>query len=118
MISKAVQKRKVVRLTKEKRVTMTKKAIERYNCDANYHSLHDKIFSLFAELLKAGLKYLVSGQLTKISLASKWCPSLDSSYDRSTLFCEKVARRLFPYDSCPEYRGIDESQNVNTSTPK
>jgi hypothetical protein len=47
--------------------------------------------------------------MAKISLASKWCPSLDSSYDRSTLFCESVARRLFPYDSCPEYRELDEA---------
>jgi hypothetical protein len=109
MNSKEVQKRKVVHLRKEKRVMMTKMAIERYNCDTNYRFLHDKISSLFAELVKADLEYLVSGQLTKISLASKWCPSLDSSYDRSTLFCEKVARRLFPYDSCTEYRGIDES---------
>jgi len=36
------------------------------------------------------------------SLAAKWCPSLDSSYDSSTLLCEAVARCLFPKGSAPE----------------
>jgi hypothetical protein len=112
MNGKVMQKRKVMHLRKKKRIMMARKAIERYNYDSKYRFLHDHISSLFAELLKADLEYLISGQLTKISLASKWCPSLDSSYDRSTLFCESVARRLFRYDSCPEYCGIDESHYV------
>ena len=36
----------------------------------------DQISSLFAELLKANFEYLIYGQITKISLASKWCTSL------------------------------------------
>jgi hypothetical protein len=88
---------------------MAKKAIDRYNYGSKYRFLHIQISRLFVELLKADLEYLISGQLAKISLASKWCPSLDSSYDRSTLFCVSVAQRLFPYDSCPKYRGIDEA---------
>jgi hypothetical protein len=81
-------------------------------CQGICRFLHDQISSLFAELLKADLEYLISGQITKISLASKWCPSLDSSYDRSTLICESVAKKLFQYDSCLEYRGVDESHYV------
>ncbi|KAL0003844.1 hypothetical protein SO802_011405 [Lithocarpus litseifolius] len=91
---------------------MVKKAIKRYNYDKNYRFLYDRISDLFAKLLKADLEHLNSGQPAKISLASKWCPSLYSSYDYSTLFCESVARRLFPYDSCPEYKGIDEAHYV------
>jgi hypothetical protein len=112
MSYKVMLKRKVMHLRNRKRVMMARKAIERYNYDSKYRFLHDQISSLFAELLKADLEYLISGQITKISLASKWCPSLDSSYDRSTLICESVARRLFQYDSCPEYRGVDESHYV------
>jgi hypothetical protein len=111
--SKVMQKRSVVaHLRNEKRIMMEKKAIERYNYDPKYRFLHDQISNLFAKLLKADLEYLISGKLTKISLASKWCPSLDSSYDRSTLLCESVARKLFPCDSCPEYRELDESHYV------
>ena len=97
---------------KEKRNMMVKKAIKQYNYDEKYHFLYDRISGLFAELLKADLEHLNSGQTTKFSLASKWCPSLYSSYDYSTLFCESVASRLFPYDSCPEYKGIDEAHYV------
>ncbi|XP_062160588.1 uncharacterized protein LOC133867840 [Alnus glutinosa] len=98
-----------VLILQETRITRTNKAIGRYNCDPKYRFLHDQISNLFAELLKADLEYLISGQVAKISLASKWCPSLYSSYDRSTLFCESVARKLFPRDACPEYREIDEA---------
>ena len=91
---------------------MAKNAIERYKYDPKYRFLYDRISDLFVELLKADLEHLNSGRIEKISLASKWCPSLYSSYDRSTLFCESVARRLFPYDSCPEYKGIDEDHYV------
>ncbi|KAL0003838.1 hypothetical protein SO802_011399 [Lithocarpus litseifolius] len=97
---------------KEKINMMVKKAIKRYNYDKKYRFLYDQISDLFAKLLKADLGHLNSGQTAKISLASKWCPSLYSSYDYSTLFCESVARRLFPYDSCPEYKGIDEAHYV------
>jgi hypothetical protein len=106
--SKEMQKRSDTHLRDEKRIMMAKKAIERFNYDPKYRFLYNKISYLFAELLKADLEYLISGQLSKISSASKWCPSLDSSYDRSTLFCESIARRIFPYDSCPEYRELDE----------
>jgi hypothetical protein len=98
-----------MQLRNEKGIMRTKKAIESYNYDPKYRFLHDQISNLFVELLKADLEHLISGQLAKISLASKWCPSLDSSYDRSTLFCESVARKLFPRDACPEYREIDEA---------
>ncbi|KAE8023681.1 hypothetical protein FH972_009353 [Carpinus fangiana] len=107
MKPKVLQERSVTHSRNKKRIMMAKKAIERYNHDPNYRYLHDQIANLFAKLLKADLECLISGQMAKISLASKWCPSLDSSYDRSTLFCESVARRLFPYNSCPEYRELD-----------
>lgn len=74
--------------------------------------MYDRISDLFAELLKADLEHLNIGRTEKLSMASKWCPSLYSSYDYSILFCESVARRLFPYDSCPEYKGINISHYV------
>lgn len=45
----------------------------------------------------------------KITLAAKWCPSLHSSFDRATLLCEAIARRVFPRESYPEYEGIEEA---------
>ncbi|KZV49016.1 hypothetical protein F511_09612 [Dorcoceras hygrometricum] len=52
---------------------------------------------------------LDSGDVLKISLAAKWCPSLDSSFDKITLLCETIARKVFPKDEYPEYDGIEDS---------
>ncbi|PIA64867.1 hypothetical protein AQUCO_00100380v1 [Aquilegia coerulea] len=88
---------------------MAKKALLKYTNDPNYRFLHDRISDVFAELLSLDVESLKSKQYKKISLASKWCPSLDSSYDRSTLICESIAKKVFPRDSDPEYEGIEES---------
>lgn len=88
---------------------MAQEAIEKYKSDPKYRFLYDQIADVFAKLLKADLEFLNEGKIRNISLASKWCPSLDSSYDRSLLFCESVARRLFPYDSSPQYEGTEDS---------
>ncbi|EMS51597.1 hypothetical protein TRIUR3_19876 [Triticum urartu] len=48
------------------------------------------------------MRKLSVGNVKDFSLAAKWCPSLDSSYDRSTLLCEAIARRLFPRGSSSE----------------
>lgn len=93
----------------ERRTAMAKKAIERYRRDPDYRFLYDWVSDLFANHLKSDLQHLNSGEVRKISLAAKWCPSIDSSYDRSTLLCESIAKRLFPRESLEEYRGIEEA---------
>ena len=93
---------------KERRLAMAKKAVERYGRDPDYRFLHDRISDLFAEHLKSDLQLLNSGNVNKISLAAKWCPSIDSSFDRSTLLCESIARKIFP-KSDPEYEGVEDA---------
>ncbi|KAL4636383.1 hypothetical protein ACB092_03G003600 [Castanea dentata] len=107
-----IEKQMTMRLRDQKRILMAKKAIEKYNNDEDYRFLYERISDIFARLLKSDLEFLNTGQIDKISLAAKWCPSLDSSYDRSTLICESVARKLFPYDSDAEHRGIEEAHYV------
>ncbi|XP_071692317.1 uncharacterized protein [Rutidosis leptorrhynchoides] len=94
---------------KEKRITMAKKAIERFNSDPDYRFLHDRVSDLFAELLRADMKLLEDGKSTKISLAAKWCPSVNSSFDKSTLLCEAIARKVFPREEYAEYNGVEEA---------
>ncbi|EOA33101.1 hypothetical protein CARUB_v10016439mg [Capsella rubella] len=67
--------------------------------------LEDRIMENAEEI--CGPKYLNSNQPNKIGLASKWCPSVDSSYDKSTLICEAIARRMFSRDEYEE--GIEEA---------
>lgn len=78
-----------------------------YDFDVNYQFLHDRISDLFAELLKSDIENLNSGKLNKISLAAKWCPTIDSSYDKSTLICESIAKKLFPRNSDPQFEGLE-----------
>ncbi|KAI9125718.1 hypothetical protein K1719_003136 [Acacia pycnantha] len=54
-------------------------------------------------------EFLKRGELRRISLAAKWCPSIDSSFDRSTLLCESIARRIFPRESYQEYQELEEA---------
>ncbi|CAA0407244.1 unnamed protein product [Arabidopsis thaliana] len=102
-----VGKVKARALRKQREFEKAKKALDRYNSDANYRLLFDQIADLFAELLKSDLEYLNTNNLNKISLASKWCPSVDSSYDKTTLICEAIARRMFPREEYEE--GIEEA---------
>ncbi|OMO84543.1 hypothetical protein CCACVL1_10785 [Corchorus capsularis] len=91
-------------------------AILRYTTDVTYQRLCNEIVDLFVKLLRSDLEILKADNgktsTKNISLASKWCPSLDSSYDRATLFYEIVARKLFPYDS-PEYQGMEDAHNYS-----
>ncbi|PIA64211.1 hypothetical protein AQUCO_00201469v1 [Aquilegia coerulea] len=96
-------------LRNKRKMDVATKALQRYINDSKYRFLHDKISDVFAELLLSDIKFLKSKQYGKISLAAKWCPSLDSSYDRSTLICESIARKVFPRDCDPEYEEIEEA---------
>ncbi|KAH7858938.1 hypothetical protein Vadar_029601 [Vaccinium darrowii] len=93
----------------EKKVAKAKKAYERYNRDPDYRFLYDRVSDLFAELLRSDMESYNARELHKISLASKWCPSLDSSYDRATLICESVARKVFPREVYVEYQDVEEA---------
>ncbi|RCV06393.1 hypothetical protein SETIT_1G159000v2 [Setaria italica] len=53
-------------------------------------------------------KLAPGGKRRKIGLAAKWCPTPGSSFDRTTLLCEAVARQLFPRDSNPDYADLSE----------
>ncbi|KAJ0240914.1 hypothetical protein HA466_0219550 [Hirschfeldia incana] len=94
---------------KLEKISMGKVAFTRYSHDAEYRFLHERVSDLFANLLRRDLEFLTSGETNKISLAAKWCPSLDSSFDKATLLCESIARKIFPRESFPEYHGLEEA---------
>ncbi|XP_008236468.1 PREDICTED: uncharacterized protein LOC103335237 [Prunus mume] len=48
-------------------------------------------------------------EIEKISSISKFCPSIDSSYDRETLICGNIARRMFPRHNFGEYKDVEEA---------
>ncbi|KAJ0038851.1 hypothetical protein Pint_23793 [Pistacia integerrima] len=104
-----IVKEKASKLRKEKRFGMAKKVVERYSLDPDFRFLYDRVSDHFAECLKNDMKFYETGEFRKVSLAAKWCPSIDSSFDRSTLICESIARKVFPRESYPEYEGIEEA---------
>ncbi|XP_059431663.1 uncharacterized protein LOC132165192 [Corylus avellana] len=79
-----------------------------YHGDADYRFIYNQISDLFSELLKSDLEFLKFGDLHKISLAAKFCPSLNTFFDYATLMCESIARRLFPQDLDLIYKKISE----------
>ncbi|KAK2427140.1 hypothetical protein QL285_025739 [Trifolium repens] len=105
--AKAKVQKEIAHVLKEKKkLALAYKLVQRYTSDPNFKFLHDSISDHFAECLKKDLQFLKSGSPTKISLAAKWCPSVDSSFDRSTLLCESIAKRIFPRE---EYEGVEEA---------
>ncbi|XP_073147486.1 uncharacterized protein [Henckelia pumila] len=93
----------------EKRIAWAKRVVDRFNKDPDFRFLHDCISDCFAGFLRSDMKMLDSGDMFKISLASKWCPSVDSPFDKITLLCETIARKVFPKEEYPEYQGIEEA---------
>lgn len=104
-----LEKERASALRKEKKIDMAKKVIARYSSDPDFRFLYDCVSDHFAECLKNDMKLYESGEVTNISLAAKWCPSIDSSFDRATLICESIARKVFPKALCTEYEGIEEA---------
>ncbi|XWS39114.1 hypothetical protein CRYUN_Cryun18bG0022400 [Craigia yunnanensis] len=111
-IVSGIDKEKARILRKEREKAKAKRALDKYNSDSNYRFLFDCIAELFSEYLKSDIKNLNGGKLFDISLGSKWCPSIDSSYDKATLICEGIARRVFPRESEKEYEGLEEEHYV------
>lgn len=99
-------------LRKERRLQLARRAVDTYNKDPKYKSFYSAVAQVFADQLIKDLQALKNGEFYDISLASKWAPSLDLSYDRRTLLCEAIARRIFPKESYPEYAGSEEHHYV------
>ncbi|KAJ7975352.1 Plant/T31B5-30 protein [Quillaja saponaria] len=96
----------------KKKVNMfrARRVIKLYYSNGRFCHLYNLVAEIFAEFLKSDINFLKSGETEKISLASKWCPSVNKLFDRRTLICEKVARRLFPRDSDTQYKDMEEAQ--------
>ncbi|XP_006646747.2 uncharacterized protein LOC102706069 [Oryza brachyantha] len=99
---------KAARAILRKEAQLAQALLLRYDSDDNFRLLHGRVADTFADLLKSDVEHLRAGENAKISLAAKWCPSLRSSYDRATLLCEAIARRMFPYESSQEYLHISD----------
>ncbi|KAL6270566.1 hypothetical protein ACE6H2_027477 [Prunus campanulata] len=91
------------------RIGRAKMAVERYQSDLDYRNLHDRISEMFAHFLTSDLGFLESGEIEKISFAYKFCPSVNSGYDRATLLCENIAKRIFPRHDYEEYSELEEA---------
>ncbi|CAD5188903.1 unnamed protein product [Musa acuminata subsp. malaccensis] len=63
-------------IRRTKRTEMAIRAIKRHTRDPDYRLLYDRVADVFAELLAADLRHLSAGEVAKISLAAKWCPSI------------------------------------------
>ncbi|KAF8721381.1 hypothetical protein HU200_023093 [Digitaria exilis] len=102
----AATAKKEIPMTKQVRkvAKLAAQSLETYYGDGGYRFLFDCVAQFFADLLASDLEQLApGGNKRKIGLAAKWCPTPRSSFDRTTLLCEAIARLLFPRDSNPDY---------------
>ncbi|KAM0900233.1 hypothetical protein ACQ4PT_020787 [Festuca glaucescens] len=83
-------------------------SLETYYGDRAYRFLFDAVSEFFADLLASDMEQMGKKKKRKIGLAAKWCPTPGKSFDRTTLLCEAIARRLFPRGSDPEYAELNE----------
>ncbi|KAL8538277.1 hypothetical protein ACS0TY_000306 [Phlomoides rotata] len=93
----------------ERRIEKAKKVVDKFNSDPDFKFLHECVSDVFARCLRSDMEVLGSGDLGKISTAAKWCPSLDSEFDRVTLLCETIAKKVFPREEYSEYEGVEEA---------
>lgn len=70
------------------------KARKRFVENKFYRALHIEVARLFANALAWDKARLAKGQ--SISLAAKWCPSLNQFHDNHTLIATTIAQILFP----------------------
>ncbi|KAH9329153.1 hypothetical protein KI387_001261 [Taxus chinensis] len=106
---KGKQDKENARVAREqRRLEDASRALQRYHQDPLYRALHDKISLHFADLLVKDLEAIKSQKNPRLTLAAKWCPSSDSSYDLSTLLCENIARRVFPRE---EYADVVDDRH-------
>ncbi|XP_010693868.2 uncharacterized protein LOC104906765 [Beta vulgaris subsp. vulgaris] len=89
-----------------------RRAVCKYVQDPAYRFLHERVSDLFADLLRSDLETLKSGNDEILSFAARDCPSIDSSYDRHTLLCESIAKKVFPRESGRDYEGIEDVHYV------
>ncbi|KAI5329961.1 hypothetical protein L3X38_029358 [Prunus dulcis] len=109
---------------REKIIAMAKKAIEMYKGDQDYQFLHERVSDIYAECLKYDIKSLKKFEQQekdnvndpkhslKLGLtdAATWCPSVDSFFDRATLLCESIAKKVFPREQCSQGSCAEEEE--------
>jgi len=81
-------------------------AVAKLNDSPFYRALHLSVARLFADQLKVDKELFKSGKkkdLTRISLAAKWAPSLKGFHDQHTFIASSIAEILYPHNEiCPE----------------
>ena len=95
-------------MREKKRVDLAKRVVDLYAESSKFKALHSAIAQVFAEQLARDLAALKEEKFFNLSLAAKWAPSLDLSYDKRTLMCEAIACHLFPKKSHPDYADLTD----------
>ncbi|XP_074294187.1 uncharacterized protein LOC141621992 [Silene latifolia] len=104
-----IKKEKASVLRHERKNERAKNLLYKYSQDSSFRLLHDSISDHFGELLRNDIDLLKKDDVFNISFAAKWCPTLDSKYDETTLLCESIARRVFPKGEFEEYKDLEEA---------
>ncbi|BFI32429.1 hypothetical protein MPTK2_4g05880 [Marchantia polymorpha subsp. ruderalis] len=108
LVADRVTKEKAAVLRKERKLALARRAVKAYTSDPKFQALYLAVAKVFASRLLQDVKALQEGRLFEISLAAKWAPSLDNSFDLRTLLCYAIACQMFPKEASPEYEALDD----------
>ncbi|PQQ20147.1 hypothetical protein Pyn_05137 [Prunus yedoensis var. nudiflora] len=92
--------------SREEILAWARKAVEMYQCDPNYLILHD---GQQQSINDDDEDETSAAECLEITSAGLSCPDFDSDFNRNTLLCESIAKKVFPRESYPEYLGVEES---------
>ncbi|KAM1789112.1 hypothetical protein ACFX11_039305 [Malus domestica] len=106
-------------------IAMARNAVDMYERDPNYQLLHERVSDVYAECLKCDIQNLKEyekqkldndndpkdSEVLELTSAAKWCPSVDSFFDRATLICESIAKKVFPREEFVEGVSVEEEAN-------
>ncbi|XP_020420360.1 uncharacterized protein LOC18777260 [Prunus persica] len=98
--------------------------VERYEHDPEYRFFHEFISDIFVECLKSDIEKLKKKNSKqpnddqdnwwKITSAADSCLSLGNNFSDSALLLQSIARKVFPRESYPEYRGVEEAEYADS----
>mmetsp|Transcript_4888 Transcript_4888/g.8547 ORF Transcript_4888/g.8547 Transcript_4888/m.8547 type:complete len:1205 (-) Transcript_4888:126-3740(-) len=92
------------------RLASAEKAVRRFDEDPLYRALYIRCSQLFAEQLGTDLREKTANPLCAPSLCARWCPGLDTSFDRRTLLCEGIARAYYPQAEHAEWSSLSDRE--------
>ncbi|KAM1340316.1 hypothetical protein ACFX2H_038728 [Malus domestica] len=83
-----------------------------YKRDPNFQLLHEQNLKKY-EQQQLDNAYGPTQWELELTPTARWCPSVDCFFDRATLLCESIARKVFPREECAKDVSDQEEEEAD-----